>query len=126
MILQILSMHDRWSGFRAEKDSTETSSNKTRVFSMRRRSILQSCDGAEVFMESAKGGSPAPDFQTEGCFSRRDCKILDADGREAARMGRKKANKSIILGDDVFSLVIQPNVDVELVMAFVVIMDRIY
>ncbi|KAG6533774.1 protein LURP-one-related 12-like isoform X1 [Zingiber officinale] len=113
---QILSLHNRWSGF---------SANKTQVFSMRRPSIFQSCDGAEVFMEPAKGRSPAPDFQTEGCFSRRDCKILGADGCEVARMGRKKANKSITLGDDVFSLVIQPNVDVELVMAFVVIMDRI-
>ncbi|XP_042423977.1 protein LURP-one-related 5-like [Zingiber officinale] len=121
---QILSMHDRWTGFRFE-DGTETSSSKSHVFSMRRRSILQGCDEAEVFMETAKGGPAVPDFRTEGCFRRRNCKILDEDGREVASMARKKANKSITLGDDVFSLVVQPNTDVELVMAFVVIMDRI-
>ncbi|WOL17093.1 protein LURP-one-related 5-like [Canna indica] len=119
---QILSMHDRWSGFRGGDGRP--------AFSMRRRRsiVLQSCDAVEVFVESPHrgGGAAAPDFRTEGCFRRRSCKIVDREGGEVARISRKEvSNKAVTLGDDVFSLVVQPSVDADLVMAFLVIMDRI-
>ncbi|XP_010922834.1 protein LURP-one-related 5 [Elaeis guineensis] len=120
---QILSMHDRWSGFKGDSGSkTET---RPRVFSMRRRSILQSSDEAEVFMGNPNNQPPTPNFRIEGCFRRRCCKIWDSMGKEVAQICRKKASTSVMLGDDVFNLVIQPGVDCELIMAFVVIMDRI-
>ncbi|RWV95546.1 hypothetical protein GW17_00041822 [Ensete ventricosum] len=120
----ILSMHDRWSGFKGEDDLR--TSYKTHVFSMRRRSILQSCKEAEVFMDTPDNQSPVPGFRTEGCFKRRNCKILDSKGEEVAQISRKKVNKLVTLSDDVFNLIIQPAMDTELVMAFLVIMDRIY
>jgi len=66
----------------------------------------------------------------EGSFSRRSCKIRHgSDGREAAWITRKSAGVAsrpvVTLGDDVFSLVVQPGVDVTTVMAIVVVMDRI-
>ncbi|CAL9053641.1 unnamed protein product [Musa banksii] len=120
---QILSMHDRWSGFKGEDDLR--TSYKTHVFSMRRRSILQSCEEAEVFMDTPDDQSPVASFRTEGCFKRRNCKILDSKGEEVAQISPKKVNKSVTLSDDVFNLIIQPAMDTELVMAFLVIMDRI-
>ncbi|CAL9152283.1 unnamed protein product [Musa hybrid cultivar] len=115
---QILSMHDRWSGFKGE-DDVETSTSP-RVFSMRRRSVLQGGDEAEVFMDAPDRRSPEPDFRTEGRFRRRNCKIMDRDGQEVARIFRKEVNESVTLSDDVFSLIIQPNMDAELIMAFLV------
>ncbi|XP_010931513.1 protein LURP-one-related 8-like [Elaeis guineensis] len=120
---QILSMHGRWSGFKGD-DGLKT---KTRyhVFSMRRRSIFQSGDKAEVFIGSPNDQSPTPTFQIEGYFRRRCCKIRDSKGKEVAQICPKKANNSVMLGNDVFSLVIQPEVECELIMAFLIIMDRI-
>lgn len=92
---------------------------------MRRRSVLQGGDEAEVFMDAPDRRSPEPDFRTEGCFRRRNCKIMDRDGQEVARIFRKEVNESVTLSDDVFSLIIQPNMDAELIMAFLVVMDRI-
>lgn len=50
---------------------------------------------------------------------------MDRDGQEVARIIRKEVNESVTLSDDVFSLIIQPNMDAELIMAFLVVMDRI-
>nr|XP_009410485.1 PREDICTED: protein LURP-one-related 8-like [Musa acuminata subsp. malaccensis] len=120
---RILSMHDRWSGFKGE-DGLDPKC-RTHVFSMKRRSILQGRDKAEVYMDSPDDRSSLPHFKTEGCFRRRDCKILDSNGEEVAQISHKKVNRSVTLGDDVFSLIIQPYTDTELIMAFLVIMDRI-
>ncbi|WVZ88229.1 hypothetical protein U9M48_034772 [Paspalum notatum var. saurae] len=137
---QIFSMHDQWNCYRA---SEETQGKRTRphqqLFSMRKCSVLQKGHEAEVSM-SPSGRSTAssdhtglqqgrrPSFWVEGCFRRRSCKICDGDGVEVARIVRKKAeapSSSLTLGDDVFSLVVQPNVDCAMAMAFVIVLDRI-
>ncbi|XP_058075852.1 protein LURP-one-related 5-like [Magnolia sinica] len=120
---QILSMTHRWNGFRGDNCL------KTRpvmpVFSMRRRSILQNSDEAEVFLSGPKNHVPIPDFTMDGCFRKRHCKIRSATGELAAEISRKKVNTTVLLSDDVFSLVVQPGYDCELIMAFVIVMDRI-
>lgn len=120
---QILSMHEQWNGFQGD-DSSKTNP-KAPVFSMRRRSIIQSSDEAEVFMWGSIIGVMAPDFRIDGCFRSRHCKIRDCNGEVAAEISRKKANTTLLLSDDVFSLIIRPGYECDLIMAFVVIMDRI-
>ncbi|TVU50641.1 hypothetical protein EJB05_02020, partial [Eragrostis curvula] len=142
---QLLSLHDRWNCYTATTEESlcgkKQSPTPQLLFTMHRSSALQgSSDQAEVHMEAAttsaassslscKHQPAAPGFRIEGSFSRRNCKILGNDGREAARISRKKAgvaSRSVTtLGDDVFSLVVRPGVDASTVMAMVVIMDRI-
>ncbi|XP_042400598.1 protein LURP-one-related 5-like [Zingiber officinale] len=117
---QILSMHNTWRGFKNE-DGTE----ETQAFSMRRQSILHGSEKAEVFMDNSTNHAPVPSFRTEGCFRARNCKILDSKGEEVALVSHKQVNNLVTLGDEVFSLVIQPCICAELVMAFLVILDRI-
>nr|CAB3488908.1 unnamed protein product [Digitaria exilis] len=67
-------------------------------------------------------------FWIQGCFRRRSCKIRSSDGKKVAMIMRKKAeaaSTSLTLGDDVFSLVVEPNVDCTMIMAFIVVLDRI-
>ena len=66
-----------------------------------------------------------PDFSIEGCFWRRNCRIRSSNGEVVANIARKKVNDRVLLGDDVFSLVVQPGFDAQLVMSFVVVLDRI-
>ncbi|THU71526.1 hypothetical protein C4D60_Mb04t02360 [Musa balbisiana] len=96
----------------------------THVFDIRRRLVLQSCDEAEVLMDSTPDHK-LPDFTTEGCFRRRNCKIMDRNGDEVTRISRNKEKNSVAPGDDVFSLIIQPNMETEQMAAFPVFMDRI-
>jgi len=117
--------------------------SQQQVFTMSRCSALKGSDEAEVHMSAAGTASSsssslsckhpqaaAPAYRIEGSFSRRNCKIRrGSDSKEAARIARKSAGVAsrpvATLGDDVFSLVVRPGVDVATIMAIVVVMDRI-
>ncbi|XP_020591651.1 protein LURP-one-related 5-like [Phalaenopsis equestris] len=124
---KMLSMHDQWDAYEGEKKKTR--SNKP-LFSMRRPSILHcQMDVAEVFMISRITDEEEPRFWVEGSFRSRSCRII-RQGRGnweemVAQITRKKANSLVQLGDDVFTLNVKAGVDCELIMAFVVVMDRI-
>ncbi|KAL6653305.1 hypothetical protein ACP70R_008883 [Stipagrostis hirtigluma subsp. patula] len=130
---QILSMHDQWNCYKASEEGQGKRTRSQQLFSMRKCSVLQRGHEAEVFMSgcstaSDHAGQQVPSFWVDGCFRRRSCKIRSSDGEEVARITRKKAeaaSNSLTLGDDVFSLVVQPNVDCTMIMAFVVVLDRI-
>ncbi|XP_062197796.1 protein LURP-one-related 8-like [Phragmites australis] len=141
---QLLSLHDRWNCYAATEeglDKKQSRMSQQQLFTMRKCSALQSSDEAEVYMATAAGATAAPGhscqrlhaapiFRIEGSFSRRSCKIRrGSDGKKAAWMSRKNAGVAsrpvTALGDDVFSLVVRPGVDVATIMAIIVVMDRI-
>jgi uncharacterized protein YxjI len=129
-------MRDQWNCYRASDGEAAGSDRRQRLFSMRKCWLVQSSgDEAEVRMcstappsSSESSSSQVPSFRVQGSFWRRSCKIRKGggdDGEEVARITRKKAASSVTLGDDVFSLTVMPNADPAMIMAFVVIMDRI-
>ncbi|CAL4904506.1 unnamed protein product [Urochloa decumbens] len=132
---QIFSMRDQWNCYRASEEAGDKSSSTSRrqhLFSMRKCSLAQSNDEAEVHISgcttSSDHDSQVPSFRVQGSFWRRSCKIRKGNGEEVARITRKKAgavSETVTLGEDVFSLTIMPNVDRAMIMAFVVILDRI-
>ncbi|XP_062202986.1 protein LURP-one-related 5-like [Phragmites australis] len=131
---QIFSMHDQWNCYKASEEGQGKRTRSQQLFSMRKCSVLQKGHEAEVLMSgcttsaSDRHTEHAPSFWVEGCFRRRSCKIHNSNGEEVARIMRKKAeaaSNSLTLGDDVFSLVVQPNVDCAMIMAFVLVLDRI-
>lgn len=137
MIEQVLSMQYQWNAYRGE-DKCGTSPN-SKVFSMRSGSMLfhmMSSKDVEAIVimggptskhahQSDHHHHQTPDFRIEGCFRRRNCKIKTRSGEMVAKIARKRVNKKILLGDDVFTLAVQPGFDTQLVMAFVIILDRI-
>ncbi|KAL7589139.1 hypothetical protein Lser_V15G39641 [Lactuca serriola] len=81
-----------------------------------------------------------PDFRIEGSFWNRNCKIKSTgSGEVAAQIMRKRTapgaammsggssstGSTIILSEEVFTLVVNPGFDPQLIMAFVVVLDRI-
>ncbi|PUZ62769.1 hypothetical protein GQ55_3G013000 [Panicum hallii var. hallii] len=129
---QIFSTHDQWNCYKASEESQGERTRSHQLFSMRKCSVLQKGHIAEVSMTGCSTAldrtSHGPSFCVEGYFRRRSCKIRNSDGEEVARIMRKKAEaaaSSLMLGDDVFSLMIQPNVDCAMIMAFIVVLDRI-
>ncbi|XP_059645669.1 protein LURP-one-related 5-like [Cornus florida] len=129
---QILSMQLQWNAYRGGEDECGKSS---RLFAMRRPISLinnSSKYEAEIFIGGpTKGSQPTPDFRIEGSFARRNCKIIKTSTSSpsgqvlVAKISRKKVNKTVMLNDDVFSLQVQPGFDLQLIMAFVVVLDRI-
>ncbi|CAK7343426.1 unnamed protein product [Dovyalis caffra] len=125
---KILSMQYQWNAYIGE-DGCE----KNKVFSMRSPSVLLHTAGrkhvAEIFMGRKLGHhhQNTPDFKIEGSFRSRDCKIVKTStGEVVAKISRKRVNNTtILLSDDVFSMVVQPGFDTQLIMAFVIVLDRI-
>ncbi|KAI6698758.1 hypothetical protein NL676_018877 [Syzygium grande] len=119
---KILSLQCQWNAYTGEDKCKEGQNFK--LFSMRRVSsfLQRRKDTAEVFI----GGSKKPAFTVEGSFRSRNCVIRRSGGEEfVAKITRKRASPTVLLGTDVFNLVVQHGSDSDLVMAFVVIMDRI-
>lgn len=122
---QTMTMRYQWNVYRRDGFGRST---KSKVFSMRRPlpSIRRSNKSeAEVFMGGSREHDGMPDFKIEGSFRRRNCKIRTHAGATVAKIARKKVNPTVLLSDDVFSLIIEPGIATELIMAFVIILDRI-
>ncbi|KAL6905731.1 hypothetical protein ACP4OV_003332 [Aristida adscensionis] len=130
---QILSMRDQWNCYRASEEAGDKGTRRQQLFSMRKCSLVKNSDDAEVYMVGSKASASDqqdPSFRVQGSFWRRSCKIRSSDGEEVARITRKKAGaaaapESVTLGDDVFSLTVMPGADGAMIMAVVVVMDRI-
>ncbi|KAJ0087632.1 hypothetical protein Patl1_31639 [Pistacia atlantica] len=126
---QMLSMQYQWNAYREEEEEEDDHGKRSRVFSMMRRSLVffhNGKDEAEVYMGGNKQAqSNRPDFTIEGSFRTRNCKIKNANGEVVAKISRKRVNSTILLSDDVFNLVVQPGFPTHLVMAFVIVLDRI-
>ncbi|CAA2987200.1 Hypothetical predicted protein [Olea europaea subsp. europaea] len=122
-----LSMKNQWNGYRGELDCSKNAT-PSRLFTMRRPSsslIHTSACEAEIHIDESKQTAP-PDFKIEGSFGRRNCKITrGTTGEVVAKISRKTVNATLVLSNDVFTLTVQPCMEPELVMAFVIILDRI-
>lgn len=151
--IQTFSFQRQWNGCIYKEDHNGSSKDKT-TFMMRRpstrflligqtRNQQLQCE-AEVFFNhhpepessdqsSRTISSQQPDYKIEGSFWNRNCKIMStACGEVAAKIIRKRAGapamasgSTMVLSEEVFSLVVNPGFDPELIMAFVVILDRI-
>ncbi|GKV02877.1 hypothetical protein SLEP1_g15258 [Rubroshorea leprosula] len=126
---QIMSMQYQWNAYRGDQEMTRTrKAKKSKVFSMRTPSVLfqsRRKDEAEIFLDGLRRKGQMPDFRIQGSFRSRNCLIRTATGEVAAKIARKRISTSVLLSDDVFSMVVQPGYDTELIMAFVVVLDRI-
>ncbi|XP_068340588.1 protein LURP-one-related 5-like [Pyrus communis] len=124
---QMFSLQDQWNAYRGE-DGYGKNPKSSRVFTMKSGSNLfgsrNKSEAAEVFMGGPSSNN-TPDFRIEGCFGRRNCKIRDRSGELVATVSRKRVNNSVLLENDVFSLVVQHGFDLELIMGFVMVLDRI-
>lgn len=120
-IEQKFSLSEEWLGF--EGDGDQYGKTQPSLFAMRRQSWLARNGKALVFMGTQR---LAPDFHVEGSFRTRNCKIMsNGKGEVAAEVSRKKVKSTLVLADDVFNLRVWPGFNCELIMAFIIVMDRI-
>ncbi|KAK9054862.1 hypothetical protein SSX86_025941 [Deinandra increscens subsp. villosa] len=138
---QNFSFQSQWNGCIYREDENGASKKDKRIFAMRKPSSSLFVFGrtenqqaqceAEVFFNDHM----QPDYRIEGSFWNRNCKIRStASGEVTAKITRKRtcsgdisssSNSTMVLSEEVFSLMVKPGFDPQLVMAFVVVLDRI-
>ncbi|KVI11239.1 LURP1-like domain-containing protein [Cynara cardunculus var. scolymus] len=122
---QIFSIQSQWNGCIYREDDNGSSKFDRRIFTMKKppSSVLtlgrtynqQAQCEAEVFFTRKQ-----PEYRIEGSFWNRNCKIRSTgNGEVAAKITRKRTN-TIMLNEEVFSLVVKPGFDPQLIMSFVV------
>eukprot|EP01018_Ginkgo_biloba_P004649 Gb_03358 [translate_table: standard] len=111
-----LSLQDRWEGF--------VGSTKKPIFSVRRSTLpIPTKAVTYVFMTSTKCGKHS-DYHIEGSYCKRSCTVYNSSRSIVAEVKRKNATSDVMLGDDVFSLVVQPGFDQAFIMGLIVILDH--
>lgn len=66
-------------------------------------------------------------YQVEGSYAQRSCAVYDSKRRMVAEIKRKEAAVGgVAMGVDVFRLVVQPDLDTSVAMAFVILLDQMY
>uniref|UniRef100_A0A2P2ILU0 Protein LURP-one-related 8 n=2 Tax=Rhizophora mucronata TaxID=61149 RepID=A0A2P2ILU0_RHIMU len=96
-------------------------------FSMRKHAnILNSKSLAHVSAGGAKGNHSTM-YEIEGSYGRRCCAVYDGNRRRVAEVKQKEAVRGdVAFGDDVFRLIVLPEMDASVAMAIVIILDQMF
>ncbi|KAF8379480.1 hypothetical protein HHK36_028915 [Tetracentron sinense] len=112
-----LHVFGRWEGYK---------SNDSRVkkekpwFQVRKHcKILKGDSPCEVTVGCDK--AQASCYTIERLDGKSSCKIVDDAGRLVAEVKQKQASSGVMLGDDVFTLVVEPHIDHSFIMGIVVV-----
>lgn len=111
------SLHNRWEGYLGERKEGDKP-----IFSVKRSWMIgRSGLTVEIYQ------NPGEEYQIEGSFSRRSCTMYDAVTKEVMAEIRRKVNvaANVILGKDVFSLLLKPGFDAAFAMALVLVLDQV-
>ncbi|KAK8525068.1 hypothetical protein V6N13_016057 [Hibiscus sabdariffa] len=110
------SLHQRWEGFVGER-----SEGQKPIFSVKRSSIIGRCGMVVEVLNN-----PGEEYQIEGSFGQRNCRIMNAGKESMAEIRRKvDASRKVVLGKDVFSLSLRPGFDGAFAMGLVLVIDQI-
>lgn len=88
------------------------------------RSVNAEESGSSRASSSSSGKSDL--YQIEGSYSQRCCVVLDRKRRQVAEIKRKESVGGVAFGVDVFRLIVQPDIDAPLAMAFVILLDQMF
>ncbi|ONI07038.1 hypothetical protein PRUPE_5G096600 [Prunus persica] len=106
-------------GFPTWKGCKNNGANKT-FFQVRKswRSVL----GKKGFSYKVTMGSDSSFYRLEGLSGKSlEFRITDGNGGVVAETKRKQSSSGVVLGDDVFTLVVEPHVDHSFIMALVTV-----
>ncbi|KAM7475908.1 hypothetical protein LguiB_023151 [Lonicera macranthoides] len=111
-----VSLHQRWDGFVGDRIEGQKP-----IFSVRRSSMIgRSSTTVEFYGDSEE------EYQIEGSFGHRDCRILNGDKVVVGEIKRKlDISTEMIVGKEAFALSLKPGFDAAFAMGLVVVLDQI-
>ncbi|XP_078180738.1 protein LURP-one-related 8-like [Carex rostrata] len=79
-----------------------------------------------IYMIPANSGANGPKYRIDGSYHHRNCAMYNQQGQVVAEILKKESNTGVSLGNDVFRLVVQSELDKCLAMAVVIVLDQIF
>ncbi|KAL5995794.1 hypothetical protein ACLOJK_025864 [Asimina triloba] len=112
-----LRVFGRWEGYKCNDSMVE---EKKPWFQVKKPCrILRRDMPCDVTVSQQQG--PSSHYKIVGKAGDLACQIVDQAGRLVAQMTRKQSALGVVLGDDVLSLVVEPNTDNSLIMGLLVV-----
>ncbi|KAK3025138.1 hypothetical protein RJ639_043920 [Escallonia herrerae] len=115
-----------WEGYRAINTdvytSTYTDDNKGKPgFQVRKNFGVVRGYALSKVVVGLDNNQPFDRYKMESWTSKSSCKIVDSSGELVAEVQRKRSTCGVNLGADVWAMVVEPNVDLTLVMGLIVV-----
>ncbi|XP_058106984.1 protein LURP-one-related 11-like [Magnolia sinica] len=117
MVRKKLRVFGRWEGYKSNGSKLEE--GKPWFVVRKPCRIMKGDSFYEVTVRWATDQSNC--YMIKGSTVRSGCKIVDKVGRIVAEVKQKLSTSGVVLGDDVLSLVVEPNMDHSLIMGLVVV-----
>ncbi|KAI3770942.1 hypothetical protein L6452_02090 [Arctium lappa] len=115
-----LSLSDNWVVY-----DGETAVNP--MFSMTKHmNLLTTKPLAYISSAGISNKNKNPIYEIEGSYAQRCCIVNDERRRGVAEIRRKEGMGGVVLGGDVFRLIVEPSMDPSLAMALVIILDQMF
>ncbi|XP_077230750.1 protein LURP-one-related 11-like [Tasmannia lanceolata] len=112
-----LRLFGRWEGYKSNGSKMEQEKPWFKV-----RKPCRILKGDPPCQVTVGWNKDRPDcYRIEGLAGKSACKIVDKAGRLVAEVKQKHSSSGVVLGDDVLSLVVEPNTDHSLIMGLVVV-----
>ncbi|XP_068644484.1 protein LURP-one-related 8-like [Aristolochia californica] len=119
-----LSLGDHWLVFAGEESVNPLFSVKKPVNFLNSRLLAQLTVGGGSWRGQSSSRQPA--YAIEGSYSQRSCVVYDDKRRPMAEIRRKEAVGGVAFGQDVFRLVVQPELDAAFAMALVILLEQMF
>uniref|UniRef100_A0A0E0LIP2 Protein LURP-one-related 15 n=1 Tax=Oryza punctata TaxID=4537 RepID=A0A0E0LIP2_ORYPU len=118
---KILSMHNRWEVYRGD-----SAHSCDKLFTVKKSSMLQMMKTEMDIFLAGNTSEHVCDFKIKGSyFDRSSAFYLGNSNTIIAQMNRKHTAASVVLGRDVFSITVFPQVDYVFIAALVAILDDV-
>jgi len=125
-MVQRLSLGDTWLVFKGEDESLKP------LFTARKNvSILNNSNNkclAQLLSSSGTGNMKKEvAYEIEGCYARRCCTFYSKNRSKVAEIKMKEGEAGrVAFGADIFRLIVQPEMDTALAMAFLILLDHMF
>ncbi|KAK9715647.1 hypothetical protein RND81_06G179300 [Saponaria officinalis] len=121
-IVQALSIHKKWKGY-YDYDGLQKS-----IFSIKEpNACFPITNAIRISVEpKTQGRGRDWDFEVQGYFPDRDCRILNSVGNIIAQVGVKEEIEKVMKSKDVYHVIIQPGVDQAFIFGVIAVLDYIY
>ncbi|KAL6972602.1 hypothetical protein U1Q18_026777 [Sarracenia purpurea var. burkii] len=110
-----------WEGYRSSTGAVVNGENNPGFQVREPFGILRRRSPCEVVVGSDSDKTQQNRYKMESRTSNSSWKIVDNSGELVAEVKRKMSRDGIVLGDDVWTMVVEPNIDQSLVMGLIIV-----
>ena len=123
--MQKLHVFGRWEGYKWSSTGSKGKSQKP-WFQVRKNCRIVGSGGSSCKVTVRPNEAQSNSYRIQTLDGKSALKIVDSHGGLVAEVEQKQTSSGVVLGDDVLSLVVEPNVDHSLVMALVSVYGLIH